>query len=799
MFKNYIKIAVRNLMNSRLFTLLNVIGLAGGMAAAVLILMWVSNEFSFDTFHKKSSRTALVITHNRITETETWHWAATPLPFAAQAKTLPEIEEVTRLVNPYYNGLPIRVNNELINQKKAICVDSNWFQVFDYQFVDGGAKDFTSHLRSIAMSKSKAIQLFGESKVTGKTIRIDSLDYTVKAVYEDNPANSSFQYDIMVPLAAHLANPEIYKGDNNWNNFNYQTYIVYKEGTDLKKLSNKLTRLIQLAKVDEDGKPAKEITLEVEQLADTHFDGIEKESGTDMGDLQTTYVFLGLALVILLVACINYVNLTTARASIRAKEVTVKKLIGAENSHLFKQFMTESVITCLVAFGVSLILMFLLLPTFNEITGKTFHLNPLSFQVWPVLLGTSVAAILLTGIYPSLLLSSFKPSNMLKGSRGALSAGNSYFRKTLVIGQFTVSVVFLIITIIVYQQMKFIQNAKLGYDKSHVFEFQIPWNLKPKVESATIKERLKAESSIADVTTSNGNIVNINSAHSGSLHWDGQPKDFQPTVGQLSVEPNYMKMFGLKMKEGRWFQEGNTSDLNNVVLNEAAVKKLGLKKPYTGQRFEFQSRKGVVIGVVKDFHYKSLRQKIDPLVIFEAPDWRRGVYVKAVPGQEAAAIKAAEKVWAELVPSRPMEYKFLDESFDALYKSEKRTSSLLNSFSIIAAFISCLGLFGLATFSAERRTKEIGIRKVLGSSVAGIVQLLSVDFLKLVLISILIASPLAYYFADMWLKDFSYKITIQWWVFVAGGALALLIALVTISFQSIKAALMNPVTSLKSE
>ncbi|WP_149240055.1 ABC transporter permease [Dyadobacter sp. 32] len=796
MLKNHIKIAFRNLLSSKLFTSLNVLGLTGGMVAAVFILLWVENELSFDAYHQKSERISRIITHLQVSKEETWHWAATPMLLAGEIEKLPETETVTR--KTIASTLSLKIGDRKINGENAIYADSNWFEVFDYQFVDGSAADFATGVRNIAMTESKALQLFKKSDVVGQIIRIDTLDYTVSAVYKNNPANSSFQHDYILPLAALWANPKSYANDNSWNQFNYETFVVLRADADRTKLGKKLTSIISTMKKDDDGNPSTNTVLAAEPLANIHFNNQIQGASQDLGDRRSIYIFFGLALVILLVACINYVNLTTARASVRSKEVGVKKLLGAKSSHLFGQFMTESVLTCLAAFCLALSLIYFLMPAFNSLTGKFFEFSPANLSLWYVLVGTTLTAILLTGVYPSLLLSSFKPFEILRGNN-VLGSANGSFRKGLVVVQFTVAVVFLISTLVVFQQMKFIREKELGYDRAHTFTFRIPWALKSKAEPSTFKARLLNESSVADVTVASQSIVQISSSSTGSYDWNGHPKDFNPTVSQLAVEDNFRKMFGLKMKEGRWFAPNGIADASNVVLNETAVKKMNLPKPLIGQRFDFQGKKGVVIGVVKDFHFKSLREKIEPLVLFQDPAWSLGLYVKAQPGKEAEAIKAVEKIWNEMIPNGALAYQFLDDTYDRLYKSEQRTASLFNTFTVIAILISCMGLFGLATFTAERRIKEIGIRKVLGASVSAIVTLLSTDFIILVVISIIVASPIGFYFMNEWLKGFEYKMELNWIIFASAGICAVLVALFTISYQSIKAALMDPVKTLRSE
>ena len=796
MLKNHLKIAFRNLMASKLFTGLNIIGLTGGMVAAVFILLWVQNELSFDAYHQKSDKISRIITHLQVSKEETWHWSNTPLPLTNELSKLPEVEMVTRKNS--IGSLSLRVGDRKVNAENVIYADSNWFRVFDYQFVEGSASDFSATVRNIAMTEAKALQLFNTSHALGEIVRIDSLDYTVSAIYKGNPANSSFQYDFIIPIAAYWANPKIFENDNNWNQFNYETYIVLKKNTNRKEFGKKLTKVISGAKLDDNGKPSTNITLEVEPLTQMHFNNQIQGASQHVGDKRTIYIFFGLALVILLVACINYVNLTTARASVRSKEIGVKKLLGAGSSHLFGQFMTESVLTCFAAFLLAFLSVYFLIPVFNSLTGRTFEFSLSNASLWYVLVGTTLTAILLTGVYPSLLLSSFKPFDILRGNN-VLGSTNGGFRKALVVVQFTVAVVFLISTLVVFQQMKFVREKELGYDRAHTFTFRIPWSLKAKVAPVTMKSRLLTESSIADVTVASQSIVQIGSSTTGSYDWNGRPKDFNPTVSQIAVEDNFHKLFDVKIKEGRWFEPNSITDQSNVVLNETAVRKLNLPKLVIGQRFDFQGKKGVVIGIVRDFHFKSLREKIEPLVLFNNTEWSLGLYVKALPGKESEAIRAVERVWNKMIPDYALDYSFLDDTYDRLYKSEQRTAVLFNAFAAIAVLISCLGLFGLATFTAERRLKEVGIRKVLGASITAIVMLLSTDFLILVLIAIVIASPIGFYFMSSWLKGFEYKIELNWIIFAVAGFCAVLVAIFTISYQSIRAALMNPVKSLKNE
>lgn len=796
MLKNHIKIAFRNLWNSRLFTALNIIGLTGGMVAAVFILLWVQNELSYDSYHKKSDRIYKALTHYQISKEQTWHWPTTPMMLANESSSIPEIETFAR--RSFIRNLPVKIGDKKVLVKNAAYVDSSWFDVFDYEFKYGSAKALTSGLRNVAVTEERALELFGKTDVVGKLVKVDTLDYSIAAVIKNNPSNSSFKSDFILSLAAYWANPTIYESEKSWSQFNYETYLVLSPDASRDNVAKKLTAVMSQFRKDDKGNPSSDIQMEIEPITDMHFNNEVAAMGQETGDKRTVYIFLGLAIVILIVACINYVNLTTARASVRSKEIGVKKLLGANAFSLFGQFMTESVITCVAALGFSVILIILLLPSFNTLTGKAFEVIFTNASLWYVLLGTTLIAIVLTGVYPSLLLSSFRPFEILRG-RNVLGSSAGGFRKGLVVLQFTVTVIFLVSALSVYKQMKFIREKELGYKRDNVLHFKAPMAMREKFDKVAFKSRLTSESSIADVTIASQSIVDIGSSTSGSYDWNGRPKDFLPIVSQISVENNFQNMFGIRMKEGRWFAANREADKGNVVLNETAVKKLNLPKPVIGQRFKFHDNEGMVIGIVKDFHFKSLKEKIEPLVMFQDPEWSMGVYVKIQPNQEAKAIQAVQKIWDEQFYNYPLDYTFLDETYNQLYKTEQRTATLFNTFTLIATLISCMGLFGLATFSAERRLKEIGIRKVLGASVGAILALLSSEFVLLIIIAIVIASPIGYYAMREWLNGFEFRIELNWTVFAIAGIGVMMVTLITVSFQSIKAALMNPVKSLRSE
>ncbi|MFN3849129.1 MAG: ABC transporter permease [Spirosomataceae bacterium] len=794
MIRNYLKIAFRNLFKNKIYTFINVFGLALGISTTALLALWIQNELSYDSFHAKSKNIYRINTHLKINDTDTWHWASTPLKLSDYFKeNAPEVLQSTRLNVPYGEFFSVKIDNNVIGEKSFAFVDKNWFDVFDYTFISGNAKDFGSDKYNIAITQSKARQYFGDANPIGKIVSRDSINFVVKAVLADNPSNSSFKFDVLAQNEARLANPKVLENDSNWNNFNYTTFIVCSDGVNIKKTSDKFTKL--LAKLREDKE--NNTSLEIQPITAIHFDNVmQSEWLAATGDKSTLYIFAIVAAFILLIACINYVNLTTARASQRGKEVSIKKMIGASNGSLFNQFFIESVITSIFAAAISVLLIIYGLPILDNLADNQFSLsNPI---IWVILAVITVLSIVLTGIYPSILLSAFEPIKILKGTNIG-GAKNATFRKSLVVVQFTFTIVILISTLLIFKQLKFIQDKNLGYDKENIYTLTIPWNIKNnKAVHQTLMQKLQAESSIQDVTASSMSIIDMQSTHSGSLNWDGKKPDWQPTVNQMSVVSDFNEFFKLKITDGRWFDEANAGDDNHVILNETAIKEFNIKKA-VGQRFEFHGRKGQIIGVVKDFHFKSPREKITPLVIFRNNNWQSTIYIKTAPNQFRNAIATTEKLWKELIPDLAFKYSFLDDSYAKLHEKEAKQSLMFNAFTSIVLLISCFGLFGLATFSAEQRTKEIGIRKVLGASVANIASLLSQEFMKLVLVAIVLASPIAYYFMKQWLESFAYKISIEWSVFALAGVLALLIAFLTVSYQAIKAALANPVNSLKTE
>ncbi len=796
MFKLFLRIASRAFLKDRTSGLINIIGLSLGMTGALLIGMWVTNELSYDRYHDHAERIYRIKSHIKISDTETWHWSTVPLKLAGiLGSQLAEIELISQSTGGAGEAT-VKLKNQLIKVEKCITVDSSWFKMFKYEFVNGSQEAFFQHPKSVILNQTTARQLFGDADPIGQLLRVDTNECVVQGIVKDDPLNSSFKFNLMIPLALRQSDPGSRENDSNWGNFSYNAYARLRPNTDAKKLGKQITRILRKQKEDST------IVATIEPIADMRFDQSIMSGEGSTTDFSTIRIFFIIGLLILVVACINYVNLSIARTSKRGKEIGVQKIMGASKGQMFSQFMLESAAMCTVALLVTLLMTKLSMPLFNQLTGENFKLNLLDLNLWKIILSVLVLVTLLTGIYPSILLSSFQPLNIMKGSN-FLSKHKTGFWKGLAVLQFAISVGLIVSTLTIYKQLQFIRNTNLGFDREYVMRINFPWQMLREPNGEGTMKRMVREMennpAVSGVSMASASIVNHGSSSSGNFEWEGRKKNENPTFAPFSADVNFQKIFGLKLLEGRWFQEGNKADESNFVLNEAAVKICNLKSPVIGQRFEGNGIKGQIIGVVKDFHLRDMHEKIPPVVINGDPSWRTTLYVKTTGSNASKAVDFANNLWRQNVPDRIFEYQFLDDEFEKLYEKDQRSALMFNIFSVIAILISCLGLFALAAFTAERRTKEIGVRKVLGASVAGIVTLLSKDFVIMVCIGILIASPLAWYVMQGWLQDFAYRINIEWWFFVVAGLMAITIALVTVSIQAIRAALVNPVQSLKSE
>ncbi len=802
MVKHYFKTAWRNLFRQRANSLINIAGLSIGMAAAILIFLWVKNEFGFDNYHKDSGNIYRVKNFLTVNKNDTWVWENSPFLLGENAKQqIPEVLEVCRIRPFGYGAQYFNIKGQFYQEDACAYIDSSWFNVFSYKFIAGSASAFNDHPFSILMTETKAKKYFGNENPIGRVIRIDTVDYQVQGVLADNPVNSSFQFDVFIPLSARFANPKNKANDESWGNFNYLTFLKLTPTANPTKIATSLKGIIAKQREQDN------LKISLLPLQDLRFENDLQNSIMQHSDIKVVYIFAVLGILLLLIACINYVNLTTARATLRAKEVSIRKIIGAGKKQLFIQFITESVLISFLSLITTILIVQLTLPLFNRFTERTFALSFTAPDLWMLAGSTLLVTVLLTSIYPAVLLSSFKPLAIFRGIN-VLQLKDGTLRKGLVVVQFTISIVLIIGTIVIYSQLQFINKEHTGYNRSQLLTVSIPYKIWGKYKeeqrmglTASFKKELLSQSNIADVSLMNSeSVINNESSSSGnSTDWDGRAEDFTPTITFIRVDTSFKNIVNLQIKEGRWYQTGNPADQHNSILNETAVREFNIPEPVIGQRFVSQGDTGVIIGVAADFYYKSLHEKIGPVVIRTMDENNTTFLIKTAPGKIKEAEQAVEAVWKKFYPSEPFAASFVDEEFEKLYRADNKTSILIWSFSIIAIFISCLGLFGLAAFTAERRNKEIGIRKILGANITNIVTLLSREFVYMVLFSMAIAFPVAWLAMNKWLENFAYRINIAWWIFLIAAIIALAVAIITVSFQAIKAAVANPVKSLRTE
>jgi putative ABC transport system permease protein len=786
MLKNYIKTAWRNLLKNKFYSLINIAGLTAGLAIGILILLWVQDELSFDSFHKKTSDIyRLELFGGTGASRQIWTVGTAAIgPMAKQQ--LPEVRDQARVTGNYNFSL-YKYQDKVFGDETAMFTDPSFFSIFDFPVVKGNPlKPFTND-NSVVITQKTASKFFGTQDPIGKVIVADNkVNFTVSGVINDFPKNSGMQYDMIMPISFHIKQMLVDNKvdlNNNFTFFAYETYLLLKPGTSLKSLTAKIFQIHIKHKADDTD--AEYLLLPLSKMH------LYNADLTDKG-MSTVRIFIVIALLILVIACINYVNLSTARSMLRSKEISMRKIVGAAKGQLFLQFIVETALLFLLSAVFALGLIFILMPSFNQLAGKQLVFNLADYHIWLVILATIGGTLAASSIYPALLLSSFEPIKALKGKISA-GVGDVLFRKILVVTQFTFSVVLIIGTIVITSQLNYIRSKKLGYDKANVFSF---WMRDMGKHYDAVRAELLKQPGVLDVTRSNQNIVRIGGL-SGDNDWDGKAPASTFIVHPIVIDKDFISFFKMKLVQGASFT-GAVSDTAHYILNEAAIKEMGIKNPI-GKRFRMGQIKGTIIGVVADFYFASMKEKIAPSVFWYAPKYLSTIYVKTTVRDAPKAIGAAEARFKQYNGEYPFGYAFLDDIFNNLYKSEQRQGTLFNFFAAIAIMISCLGLLGLAAYTAQVRTREIGVRKVLGASVSVIVGLLAKDFIKLVLIAIVIAVPVAWLAMHQWFQNFAYKVNISWTVFVIAAVIAILVAFITISFQSIKAALMNPVKSLRSE
>lgn len=792
MIKNYFKIARRNLARHKAFSVINITGLALGLTCSLLIMLWVQDEKNVDAFHSNNKNLYQVYERHYFDGKIDASYPTQGLLALELKRIIPEVQYASGFE---YTAAPgtqntFRAGDKVIKMT-GMYAGADFFKMFSYPLLHGDVKSSLDAPSVIAVSKKMAQQFFETAeKAIGKTIRFENKEeLLITAVFDDVPVNSSHQFDFLRSWTDFVKENQWV---NNWGNTSPFTFIQLRAGADPVKVEAKIKDFIYRYQ-QKDKSFFSELALQ--PYGDKYLHSTFKNGYIDGGRIEYVRLFSIVAVFILLIACINFMNLATARSAKRAKEVGVRKVIGANRLALIGQFAGEALLLTFLSVVLAVVLAILLLPAFNSLTGKELTVPVTQPGFWTMITGLLLVTGLVAGSYPAFFLSSLNPVRVLKsGLKFSWSA--MFFRKGLVVFQFTLSIMLIVGMIVIYRQMDYIQSANLGYDRENLVYIPIEGELIKKYDR--FKEEINKETSILAVSKMRNSPTRIEH-HTGSIGWPGKDPDLTISFADGVVGYDFVSTMKLKLKEGRDFSKEFGTDSASYILNETAAGRMGFENPL-GHTVSWGNRPGKVIGVLQDFHFNSMHQAIEPLIIRLDENWGWGtILVRTKAGKTKEAITALEKITKSINPEFPFSYQFSDLQFASLYKSEQVVSKLANIFAFLAIFISCLGLFGLATFAAEQRVKELGVRKVLGASVPDIVSLLSISFLKPVAIAMFIAFPLGWYVMNYWLQGFAYKIAIEWWMFGIAGLLAIMIALITVSYQSIRAALIKPVQSLRME
>ena len=812
MLRNYLKIAIRSLWKNKTFSFINIAGLAIGLSCFLLIALYVLDELSFDKYNANADRIYRINSDIRFGGADLHMPVTSDMMGQLLKKDYPQVEQYTRLYS--FNGDKlVKKGNEYIEEEHVAHADSTFFDVFTLPAIEGNTRTALDEPNTVVITESMAKKYFPQDASHGLGKNIEVKDeksplYKVTAVIKDMPENSHFHFDFLFSMK---------NVDYNWGQLtshNFYTYIRLKQGTDYKAFEKNFDQYIDkyvlpeakqfmnINSMEEFKKAGNSLVYSLMPLTQIHLHSNRQFELSPGGNIQYVYIFSAVALFILIIACINFMNLTTARSANRAREVGIRKVLGTEKGQLVKQFLFESTAMVIMALLIAIPLVWLVLPLFNDMAAKQMTATSLfTPYILPLLIALPFVVGLLAGSYPAFFLSAFRPIEVLKGKL-KLGAKSGSLRSVLVVFQFWASIILIIGTVVVYRQLHYIQTRNLGFNKDQVLVVYgvnalnnnlVPFRDEvlqlPGVSSGTLSGYLPVANSFRSDNTWSTEAVMTTKNGFDMQNWQ--------------IDYDYIKTLGMQVIKGRNFSKEFGSDSSAIIINETTAKIIGYKDPIGKQLFRAVDQQGhtgayTIIGVVRNFNFETLHHEVGPLA-FELS--RGGGFASFKVGTDNInqLIAKIQSKWKSMAPGEPFSHRFLDDSFDEMYRSEQRVGKIALVFSVLAIFIACLGLFGLATFIAEQRTKEIGIRKVLGASVQGIVQMLSKDFMKLVAIYFVIAAPTAWYFMNKWLQDFAYRINISWWIFVAAGLAALLIALVTVSFQAIRAAITNPVKSLRTE
>ncbi len=789
MIKNYLKVAWRNLFRSKFFSTINILGLALGMVCSMLIILWVQNELSVDAYHANGSRLYAIVERQYYDNKIMGQYSVPGVLGDELKKEIPEVEYATQLDNGERNTF--QVGDKILKLDGAFA-SADIFKMFSYPLIEGSTQTALNNPSGIAISRKMAEEFFGSPHAAiGKSIRYENKqNFNITAVFENLPENTSIKFEYVINWYQYLKENDWAK---QWGNNGPQAYVMLRPNANAALVDKKIAHFIDHLNKEQTKAFREELGLQ--KYDQVYLNSDLKDGKPSGGRIEYVHLFSIVAVFILLIACINFMNLTTARSIKRAREIGVRKVVGAVRSVLIAQFIGEAILLTFLSVIAAVILLVFLLPVFNSVTQKQIE-YPFAHPIfWLWLTGLTLVTGAISGSYPALFLSGFNPVLVLKGTV-KLSTGSVWFRKGLVVFQFFMSIMLIIGTIVISKQVNYIQTKNLGYDRENLLYVPIEGDLPGKYE--IFKNEALQMPGIKDITRITSQPTNFGSSTIG-VNWDNKDPNLNIMFTQIGAGYDFIKTMGLKMAQGRDFSKDFGSDTLSYLINETALKRIGYKDPL-GRSFTMWGKKGKIVGILKDFHFNSLHNPIYPLIVRlrEKEDFGN-MLIRTKPGQTKEAIATIEKLCKELNPRFTVTYEFVDLNYKKLYNNEEMVAKLSDAFAGLAIFISCLGLLGLAMFTAEQRTKEIGIRKVLGASIGSLFTLLSKEFVILVMIALLIATPVAWYAMNKWLLNYNYHIDIAWWIFLLSGVIAITITLVTVSFQSAKAALMNPIKSLRSE
>lgn len=787
MIKNYLLITFRSMLRNKAFTSINTIGLALGISCSIIIFLWVRDEMSMDAFHANRDRLYRILENQFYSNGTVFTFAATPGPMAPVIKEkYPEIEYASRIT---WEERRLFTVGEKSFYEGGRFVDPDFLLMFSFDLMQGNNQTALNDNHSIVISEAMAKKFFGEVDPVGKIITLDNIEnFTVSAVLREIPSNSSLKFDFLIPFQTYFKWNETWLGV--WSNNNIRTNIMLKEGTDAVAFAEKLKFEIK-AHTDQ----SNNIELHIQPYADAYLHGKFENGVLVGGRIEYVRIFFVVGILVLVIAGINFMNLTTAQSVRRAKEVGLRKTIGAVRNQLAIQFFSESMIMVVLSSVFALVLSMLLLPVFNEIADKKLSLGLLDGSSLWLVAGVILFTGLLSGCYPALYISGFQPSRVLKGQM-ASGAGASRFRKVLVVLQFSLSIILVISTVVIFRQMDFIKKKDIGLKREGLIYMYLQGDMTKHAE--TIRQTLLNNPAVESATLSSVNPIDIGNSTS-NLEWEGKDPDAQILFSNFSADFEFVETMQMTMVEGRSFSREFPTDTSNFIINEAARSAMGFEQAAGQPITLWGDRKGKIVGVVKDFNFQSVHNKVEPMFMMLEPDWFNVIFVRHQEGKTQEAIQALEAINKQYAAAYPFNYNILETDWDNMYKTEDRVSKLFNYFSFLSICISCLGLFGLSAYSAEQRTKELGVRKVLGASVPGLMQLVAKEFVWLVLIASLIGCPTGWYLMNDWLSSYAYHVDIGLATLLLAAGLCLVISLLTVSYHAARVALTDPVRSLRYE